>query len=406
MLSPPTAAASAEHVLTHTELVYPDYSKPDLVDLVRAMGILCGVQDFQPTPPQRHLIDLIGPADHYVFVLLDGLGMNLVRRPPENMFLRRRLRAELRSTVPSTTASALTSVATGVWPATHGVTGWFSYIPERELSLINLPFVERFSGEWLVRRGITAEQIFPVPSFYPRMKYRPLTLNPTIITNTTYARYSRGDTPALPYTSIAHAVDQVIAASTQPTGLCYTHVYIPDVDARIHHRGLSDASVGELIGQIDRELARLADGLDGRARMVITADHGLIEVPVRHHLSLWHDDPMMNLLQAPPSGDARLPIFHVRPGKDAEFVRRFTESFGHAMMLLPTEQAEQLCLFGPEPIASNVRRRFGDYVGIAYRNYTLHYVLPADPNAAPRAVYVAQHAGLSRDEMQIPLILA
>ena len=48
----------------------------------------------------------------------------------------------------------------------------------------------------------------------------------------------------------------------------------------------------------------------------------------------------------------------------------------------------------------------GDFVGIALRPVTLHYVVPAPPGATPHRQYLALHGGLSRDELEIPLIVA
>src|SRR4051794_24740317 len=135
-------------------LVRPDPAQPDLVHLVRALGALCGVEHFGDSSFTQQLMNQIGVADHYVFVLLDGLGMNLVRKLPADSFIRRHLRTHIRATSPSTTACALTSVATGEWPCRHGVCGWFTYLPDRNLSVTMLPFVERFSGESLASRGL------------------------------------------------------------------------------------------------------------------------------------------------------------------------------------------------------------------------------------------------------------
>jgi hypothetical protein len=238
--------------------------------------------------------------------------------------------------------------------------------------------------------------------------HQPMTFLPTPIVNTAYARYSRGDTPALPYDSIPHAVDQVIArvAGAAAVGKTYTHLYIPDVDTRCHHRGIRDVSVNELMFQIDAEMARLATALTGRARIVVSADHGLIDVPVAHHMPLPSMDPLVKMLRAPPSGDARLPVFHVRDGHHEDFAGSFSERYGKSMALLRTEEADSMQLFGPGRMSPLARQRFGDFVGIAYRNATLHYVLPAAPGASTRSPYLAQHAGLSPDEMEIPLIIA
>jgi hypothetical protein len=393
------------------ELIRPSAVEvPDLVHVTRALATLAGVPDLNHTSPTTTLLELIRPADHLVFILLDGLGMNLLSRVPKSTFLASHLRRQINSICPSTTAAALTSVATGNWPAAHAVTGWFTHLPEFNLTATVLPFVDRFSGQSLAQRGLATSDVLPVSAFHPRMTHRPLTLLPRPISHTTYANYSRGDTPGLSYDNIPHAVDQIIAHVGRAPEPTYTHLYIPDIDTACHHHGTRDERVFTLIAQIDAQLARLHDALGHRARIVIVADHGLLDVPVVNHISLFHDDPLMAMLQCPPSGDARLPLFHTKPDYRRAFADLFTIRYGDRFELLSIDEVDELRFLGPAPLSPVARRRFGDFVAIAYEPVTLHYVppVPSPPpvDPKPKAAYLAQHAGLSAAEMRIPLIIA
>ncbi|MFQ6029893.1 MAG: alkaline phosphatase family protein, partial [Dehalococcoidia bacterium] len=95
----------------------------NIVDLSRALASLCGATEVESTPGSEELARLIGPSDHLVFVLVDGLGMVFLDTLPPDSFLRHYLVAELRTVFPSSSATAITSLATGQWPSTHGVTG-------------------------------------------------------------------------------------------------------------------------------------------------------------------------------------------------------------------------------------------------------------------------------------------
>ncbi len=390
-------------------LVRPLPEEPDVIHLIRALATLCGLQEFGHMPATRRLIELIGMADHYVFVLLDGLGMNIVRRLPTDSFLRRHLRAQISAGCPSTTACALTSVATGQWASEHAVTGWFTYVPDRDLSVVVLPFTERFTQERLSARGLKPEDILPVAGFQSRLPRRTMTFLPTPIAHTPYAEYSRAHTSACGYESIPDAIDQTIAhVANQPEKeKTYTHLYIPDVDTFSHHNGVQHPKVTELLELLDAQLTRLTSALSGRARIIISADHGLIDVPVENHMTLFHDDPLLKLLRVPPSGDARMPVFHVRDEQHRQFAEKFEQRFGHSMILLPTNEADEMRMFGPQRLSPIARQRFGDFIGLACRPATLHWVPPRRaPETEPKKVYVAQHAGLSPDEMEVPLIVA
>jgi hypothetical protein len=393
---------SIEDAFAEGVLVRPSDQRANLVHLVRALASVCGVPDVPGGDAITRIMSLIGPAEHVVFVLLDGLGMNLLRRLDGDSFLASSLKMELHAVAPSTTACALTSVATACYPARHGVTGWFTYEPELDLTVMMLPFAERYNKRPLAERNITAEQLLPVPAFLNRMTHRPLTLLPAPIADTAYARYSRGYTDFLGYVSIPHAIDQIAQHVMAATSATYTHLYLPDVDTLCHHVGVDQPGVLPLVHRIETELQRLADALGGRARIVISADHGLIDVPRPQQTALIDGDPLLAMLVVPPSGDARMPIFHVRQDRHGEFVEEFTRRMGSSMYLVPTEHAERLRLFGPEEMSAVARRRFGDYIAIPYRAATLFYAPPGTKVATP---YIGQHAGLSPQEMHIPLCI-
>jgi hypothetical protein len=387
-------------------LVRPTHDQPNVVHLVRALATLTGVRDVESSAPTRGIADVIGQAEHLIFVLLDGLGMNTLSRLPKESFLARSCRMTLNATCPSTTACALTSVATADYPCHHGVTGWFTHLPEFEITILPLPFVERFKRQPLVERGLRPEDVFPLRAIESRMSHQPLTLLPAPIMDTSYARYSRGHTRGTGYQSAPDAVDQIIAtvaAAKQPT---YTHLYLPDIDTVCHHVGVDHPDVLKVVLRIDAELDRLSRTLGDRARVVVSADHGLIDVLKSDQAFVTDGDPLLAMLRVPPTGDARMPIFHVLPEHREQFTDLFDERYGDQMLLLDTGEAERLALFGPGPIAPVVRPRFGDFIAIPYRRATLAYAAVAVPGAAPAAPYIGQHAGLSPEEMRVPLCVA
>src|SRR5437870_6215718 len=183
-----TVMADLQRLFAEGVLVRPSDRDANLVHLVQAIYALCGVQELALAPAARQLMDRIGPAENLVFILLDGLGMNLMNRLPADSFLVSHLRGQINATCPSTTAAALTTVTTGMYPSQHGVTGWFTYLPEKGVTAMMLPFSERGSNQPLLSRGIRPEEILP-PPLLPRMTHRPLTLAPTYIANTPYNVY-------------------------------------------------------------------------------------------------------------------------------------------------------------------------------------------------------------------------
>ena len=80
-------------------------------------------------------------------MLADGLGEALLERLPADSFLRRQRAAGLRSVCPSGTTAALTTLATGQWPGSHGLLGWWTVAGDLESTVAIPPLVDRRTRE-------------------------------------------------------------------------------------------------------------------------------------------------------------------------------------------------------------------------------------------------------------------
>ncbi len=378
-------------------LVPVQFDAPGTVHLGRAMAQLCGVPGIELDAPTRRIAVEIGEAEHYVFVLVDGLGMNLIETLPADAFLRSHVAMELRSVHPSGTPSGLTSLATGLWPGEHGVVGWYEYLEARDMSVITLPFVERYSRRSLSKLSVGGEELFGVPSLLPRMRRDVASFVPKEINGTVYSRYFSGEQPGYGYTRLANAADQVarrIERAARPT---YTYVYVPFVDRAEHAHGVFSDEARRALHRADGDLARLAESVPAGTRIAVTADHGQIDVSDADTCELPDGDPMLELLRAAPSGDPRVPLFHARPGREAAFEAMFRDRFGERFALLTAEEVASMELLGPV-ISTTTRAVLGDYAAIPGTASVLRH--------RPESAMRGYHGGMTAAECRIPLIVA
>ena len=382
-------------------LVRPSADVVNFVDLVRALMRLGGADDVPGGPGVETLTTQIGRADHYVLILVDGMGMNLLEALPDDAFLRKGLVGEIRSVFLSATASALTTLATAEWPAVHGVPGWWAYLDEFDVSAVTLPFAERTTTRPLAELGITPERVFPVPSIWPKLRADLLTVYPRRLTETVYSHYASGGTLRAGYDDLREAVALTLRRVQGLREPSFTYVYFPQVDEAAHHHGTRDGRVRELLLSLDRLFSDLARTLAGRARLIITSDHGLADVPPARRFVLPGDDPVAAHLVCPPTGEPTVPIFHVLEGHEEAFLGEFTERFGDAFALLTVDEVEARRLLGPGELSPTTRRRLGTFVGIADEPAKF-YVEPCPGSVR----HIGVHGGLTADEMRIPLVLA
>ena len=392
------------HAFDAGDLVRPSASTPNLVDLSRALAVLAGVPGVPSTEVSRALEAEVGASEHIVLVMIDGLGAAHLEREEGAGFLRSHLRQTMLTPFPSTTAVALTSFATGEWPARHAVTGWWTYLPSIGASATMLPYLRRGDDVSLEDLGVEGGVAFPLPAVWGACPRDVLCVQPRRIAGTVYSRYQTGGHPSVGYGPLREAFEATAAHIERADGPTYTYLYFSHVDAAAHEYGIGSPEVhGALVG-IDAGLSRLAHHLAGRARIVVTSDHGHADVPEERRLRLRSTDPLAAHFRAMPSGDMRAPLFHLLPGHEDEFAAEFRTRYGPHFVLLTPGEVEALELFGPGALSEETRVRLGDFMAISLGIEILGFI-PPDGNR--RALQQpSHHSGLTAAEMYVPLVVA
>jgi predicted AlkP superfamily pyrophosphatase or phosphodiesterase len=386
--------------LNEGRLLHPMEGAPSFVHLIRALTRVGGVQ--VPVEPETAALEGdIGDADHVIFVLVDGMGSDHVAGLQPNAFLKLHLAGELRSVFLSTTACALTTLATGEWPAVHAIPGWWTRLVEHDITATTLPFVERASRLALDELSVQPEDLFCSPSIWPQLTHELVTLLPTRIAKSVYSDYSMGGTLRTGYDDLRQAVTLILKRIQTAHGPTFTYLYVPDLDEAAHRLGPRHDEVRQALVSLDWLLDDMARVLAGRARVVVTSDHGIAELDESKRFILNETDPIRRHLVTRPTGEPAVPIFHVHGGHDAEFHAEFDERFGETFALLTPDDIEAMELMGPGKLTGAMRRRLGTFVGIA-PEAAAFAIRPSHGAAVHKGV----HGGLTPEEMRIPLVLA
>lgn len=371
---------------------------PGTVALARALAEIAGAPS-PPDPRADEIRALIGDADHVVFVLADGLGVNLLETYAEGAFLRDHMARELRAVFPSSTAPALTSLATGAWPGAHAATGWWTYIPAVDHTITLLPFADRFIERSAEALGLSGDVAFATPTPLAQASRDVLTVMPKWIAGSTYSRYTAASHPIAAYGAVAEGVDIVAASVRAARTATYTYLYIPIIDGEEHEHGWMAWQTRRALAETRREIERLS-AVGSGLRIVVSADHGQLEVPDAAKVVWSKDDPILRHLRFPPTCEPRCAAFHCADGEHAAFAEAFRARHGEHFALLTLDEAEEEQLFGPEPMTAETRARLGHFLAIALDDSVLMY----EPHPDLRKMR-GYHGGLSPDEMRIPLIV-
>ena len=382
------------------KLIRPSFTVPSVVDVASAMFQWAEVEESPVTANSHPIVDAIGDTEHLVFVIVDGLGMNLIRQMAPGSFLPSQVYMELQTVWPSTTSAVLTSIATARWPNEHAIVGWDMYLNEIDAVATIIKYQRRSDGVPLGNLGVSPGQAYPLPSLFSSVKHDMISVVRDIA-DTPYSNYWTGNHPYIIYGKFDNGVRAVLERVEQVKGPAITHFYTSTIDWMAHEFGTDSPKTQNALKKLDVQLERLVKGLRGKAKLLLTADHGHLNGATQ---AIEFSDPLMNHLDHEPWGDMREMHFAVTPFRESIFEGMFSDRFGEIAYLITTEELEELCLMGPGLITPTARRRLGTHTAISKGSSAMKFMAPSLKRE--RHIHRSHHSGLTPDEMLVPLILA
>ena len=382
--------------------VAPDYRGGGLLNLIASCASACGGAVSHPTLAALPPADL-ADARNVVLVLIDGLGYNYLAGHGAGSALAARLAGRMTSVFPSTTASAITTTFTGLAPAEHGLTGWFTWFPEADTIAAPLPFVARGAGESLQQRGIQARTLYRGMPMFDTLETASLVVLHRSIIDSNYNRHFCGGATRLAYDDLEGFVTQTTAAVKSGNGRKFVYAYFPDFDFVSHRHGVGSAKAAAVFADIDAAFARLLKQLSGTdSALILTSDHGFADCPAENALDMNDRPDLIAMLARPLTGERRVAFCHVLPGLQSEFAARAAEWLDGKGEVLPGKALLKTGWFGGGDLHPNLADRVGDFAFMMRELHTVKDWLPGEP----RHLHIGNHGGMSADEMYTPLVYA
>jgi hypothetical protein len=128
--------------------------------------------------------------------------------------------------------------------------------------------------------------------------------------------------------------------------------------------------------------------------VIVTADHGLTDVkPIK----IFDDLAFVATFKTYPAIEPRATTFFIKDDEKENFETMFEQKFGQYFELFTKEQFMQSGFLGFGKKHQLVDESMGDYMAIAKDHYYFEL--------SDQKKHVAHHAGLSQEEMEVPLIL-
>jgi hypothetical protein len=367
--------------------VAPAYGSASLADLMPSVSAVLGV------PGAVDVLGLGAPldgVDRIAVLLVDGLGTYQIPLAAALAPILGELPARaLTSGFPSTTPVSLVTLGTGALPGAHGVLGFTLRKPDGGI-LNHIQWKgDPDPAEWqplptcfetAVAAGVNVTQV-------TRPEFEGTGL--TVAANRGAAFAGGADPLALS--------TRMLAALSRP-GLVYG--YHPDLDHQGHAAGVGSPPWQEAAAEVGRLVTRLVEGLPAGAALLVTADHGQLNVPPDGRFDLG-TDPVLAAGIVAVAGEPRVRYLYVEDGARDDVIAAWRGVLGDAAWVLTREEAIAGGWYGPVP--PEHLGRLGDVVVIC-RQRAVVVASGWEPPAVGRLV--GYHGSVTAAEMTIPLLIA
>lgn len=395
-LSAPSAAAALLGFNQPELPAAPSYGRACIGDVFSSAAAAIGVAAFEN-------VLKLPAAPRICVVLVDGLGKALLKQRSGHAPFLRGVQAQdssgehprtLHAAFPSTTATSLTSLGTGTVPGQHGMVG-YDVLDPRQDKVVNL------LGQW--DPGVDPLRWQPFPTVFEQIAGDvPCTTVslPHFATSPMTRAALRGST--FVGTSNVHARVEAAAAALAATPKALVYLYWSELDKAGHAHGTDSAQWEHQLEELDAGMKRLAATVPADTLILLTADHGMVDVPRSARIDYSIYPELVDGVRHT-AGEPRMVHLYLEPDATAEsrdqLMAAWVERFGRKAWVVSREQAIAAGYFGA--VGESVAARIGDVLILARETIAFYDLRRVRAQAMD---VVGQHGSITKAERDVPLL--
>lgn len=327
--------------------------------------------------------ELKNDYNHVIYILLDGMGMSTINAHlSETDALRKYVRTPITSVFPPTTVAATSAVLSAKPPITNGHLGWVQYFEQEDSNVtifLNEDYYTHQTFDYSIRDTYLG---------YDDILSLIHNSNPDVKTERFFPDFIPGGSK-----SFAEEIERVLI-KVNNTDQSFNYVYYTEPDLSTHIYGVQSNEVKRIIKGLNKDFTELIENTNDDTLIICIADHGLtdvVEIPFHEYTDLT------TLLKRQPSLEPRCANFFIKNGKQDEFKTKFNSYFNEDYTLYTKTEFLQTGLIGTGEMHKQINQFLGDFIAVAKTNKMFIF--------SKSKGYKAHHAGLSDEEMMVPLII-
>jgi len=366
-----------------SKIIMPDYSR-SIVNMMASIRKHYGLDIRYNTLPELDE-ELKKNYKNVVIILLDGMGSIILDNAiGSDNFLSKNKKCDYLSIFPPTTAAATTALLSTITPIESGWLGWHEYFKELDLDLT------MFAGygyyEEIKPDFVASSKYMPYLSIIAELR------TVGVYTGDVYPSFREGG--AKDFDEFLYQIKSFIKLNDERK---FAYCYWEQPDHVLHDRGCLHSETIDVIKELNSKLEEFYQDLDEETLVIVTADHGHIDI---EDLNLVQYPTILNMLERLPSIEPRAATFYVKKGYEQQFEKEFNSLWKDDYLLLTKQEILDKNIFGVGKPHPTTEYTIGEYTALAIGRKTFSYHVNLEEEQ-----FKATHAGLTEDEMVIPLIL-
>ncbi|MDY5910555.1 MAG: alkaline phosphatase family protein [Inconstantimicrobium porci] len=359
---------------------YPDYNN-SILNISNSVLKSFGAEYTHNTLPELDEV-LSKNYKNVVLMVFDAMGsFNIKEFLSDDSFLINHKRKDITSVFPATTTAALTTLKSGLMPCEHSWLGWSLHFDEVDNN-VNI-FVNTDDNYKPVADYNVAEKYISYKSVVDKINEagtaKAFSVSP-------FDEYKINT-----FEELISAVKEICEQDERH----YIYAYWPQPDSSMHKEGIHSNEAKEWIERINNEIENLGRQLNDTL-IIVTADHGHINGDNKL-ISDYKD--ITDTLKWMPSMEARTRDFFVKDGMHEQFKKAFNKHFGKDFILFSKKEVLEKNLFGKGKSHPRFEGFIGDYIAASVTSKALCV------NENEYRELKGVHAGLTEEEMTVPLII-
>ena len=332
-----------------------------------------------------------------VFIILDGLGMHNLKHIDSDGYLSNNIIDCVTSVYPSTTTAAITTYYSGKSPYETGFIAWSQYFKEygREVDMLSQK-ESYFKYDFSDASIDVFKEILNYESVFEMIEKNNIDVKAYEIMPTYAVKRSKRSLRADNTDELMEDIELICGTKGNNFMIAYTD----NSDGLFHQFGTDSVEAKEFVLDIQSKIKNLREKLGEDTLLLISADHGHKNIDKTY--SLLDYPEILECLYMPINFESRCVNFYVKDNMKKEFEERFNNVFANDFYLITKEEFLDRKFLGDGKKHPKIDDFLGNYLALSTGSSIIqidNYFFKG------KGKKKSTHCGLSKEEMEVPLIV-